>query len=38
VTVEYLSGDQIARYGRFAGELSAQELEEFFRLDTLALE
>ncbi|MEU9191254.1 DUF4158 domain-containing protein [Streptomyces sp. NPDC048484] len=38
MTVEYLSEDQIARYGRFAGEPSAQELEEFFRLDAEALE
>ncbi|WSY79532.1 DUF4158 domain-containing protein [Streptomyces sp. NBC_00879] len=38
MTVEYLSEDQTARYGRFAGEPSAQEPEEFFRLDTVALE
>lgn len=33
-----LSEDQIARFGRFAGEPSAQELEKFFRLDAVALE
>ncbi|MCX4827108.1 DUF4158 domain-containing protein [Streptomyces sp. NBC_01142] len=38
MTVGYLSEDQTARYGRFAGEPSVQELEEFFRLDTVALE
>ncbi|WP_435802529.1 DUF4158 domain-containing protein [Streptomyces avermitilis] len=38
MTVEYLSEDQIARFGRFAGEPSAQELEEFFRLDAVALQ
>ena len=38
MTVEYLSEEQIARYGRFAGEPSVQELEEFFRLDATALE
>jgi hypothetical protein len=38
VTDEYLSEDQIARCGHFAGEPSAQELEEFFRLDAVALE
>ncbi|MCX4596498.1 Tn3 family transposase [Streptomyces sp. NBC_01549] len=38
MTVEYLSEDQIGRYGRFAGEPSVQELEEFFRLDAVALE
>ncbi|MGA5131111.1 DUF4158 domain-containing protein [Streptomyces olivoreticuli] len=32
------SEDQIARYGRFAGEPSAQELEDFLRLDAAALE
>ncbi|MFJ9615353.1 DUF4158 domain-containing protein [Streptomyces noursei] len=35
--VEYLSDDQ-ARYGRYAGERSVQELESFFCLDTEALE
>ncbi|MCY0924393.1 MULTISPECIES: DUF4158 domain-containing protein [unclassified Streptomyces] len=38
MSVEYLSGDQIARFGRFAQEPSPQELEAFFRLDELALE
>ncbi|WP_331719031.1 DUF4158 domain-containing protein (plasmid) [Streptomyces sp. NBC_00289] len=38
MSVEYLSDDQVARYGRFAEEPSAQELEEFFRLDSVALE
>jgi len=37
VTVEYLSDDQAARYGRFAQEPSPQELEAFFRLDEAAL-
>lgn len=36
--VECLSDDQGARYGRFAEEPAVQELEEFFRLDTAALE
>ncbi|WP_438484880.1 DUF4158 domain-containing protein [Streptomyces sp. S186] len=36
--VEYPSDAQVARYGRFAGEPSVQELESFFRLDTEALE
>lgn len=38
MTVGYLSEDQIARYARFVGEPSVQELEEFFRLDAVALE
>jgi TnpA family transposase len=38
VTLEYLSDDQVARYGRFAQEPSPQELEAFFRLDESALE
>lgn len=38
MTVEYLSDDQAARYGQFAEEPSTQDLEEFFRLDTAALE
>ncbi|MFJ2210919.1 DUF4158 domain-containing protein [Streptomyces sp. NPDC101062] len=38
MTVEYLSEDQIARYGRFVGEPSAHELEAFFRLDAVAIE
>jgi hypothetical protein len=38
VTAEYLSSDQVARYGRFAQEPSPQELEAFFRLDESALE
>ena len=36
--VEYLSVEQEARYGRFATEPSPGELEQFFRLDTRALE
>ncbi|MGW3360817.1 DUF4158 domain-containing protein [Streptomyces bungoensis] len=36
--VEYLSAEQEARYGRFATEPSPGELEQFFRLDTRALE
>ncbi|MBV9026946.1 MAG: Tn3 family transposase [Streptomycetaceae bacterium] len=38
MSVEYLSDDQVARYGRFVGEPTVQELESFFRLDTEALE
>ncbi len=38
MSVEYLSDDQVARYGRFAQEPSPQELEAFFRLDEAALE
>ncbi|MER5733356.1 DUF4158 domain-containing protein [Streptomyces sp. NPDC002138] len=38
MTVEYLSEEQIARYGGFVGERSVQELEEFFRLDVAAME
>lgn len=38
MAVDYLSEEQRARYGRFAGEPSVQELEEFFRLDAVALE
>lgn len=36
--VEYLSAEQEARYGRFATEPSPGELEQFFRLDSRALE
>ncbi|WP_327282103.1 DUF4158 domain-containing protein [Streptomyces sp. NBC_01205] len=36
--VEYLSAEQEARYGRFATEPSPGELEQFFRLDTKALD
>jgi hypothetical protein len=36
--VEYLSAEQESRYGRFATEPSPGELEQFFRLDTRALE
>jgi Domain of unknown function (DUF4158) len=35
--VEYLSVEQEARYGRFVGEPSPGELEQFFRLDSEAL-
>ena len=31
--VEFLSDEQVAAYGRFAGELPAGELERFFFLD-----
>lgn len=33
MTVEFLSGDQAAAYGRFAGEPMKAELERFFLLD-----
>jgi hypothetical protein len=33
VPVEFLSDDQAAAYGRFAGEPSRAELERFFFLD-----
>ncbi|GAA1267745.1 hypothetical protein GCM10009677_20260 [Sphaerisporangium rubeum] len=33
---EFLSDEQIARYGRFPEEPSAAELEQFFRLDRSA--
>lgn len=36
--VEYLSAEQEARYGQFATEPSLRELEQFFRLDTKALD
>ncbi|PRX45336.1 Tn3 transposase DDE domain-containing protein [Nonomuraea fuscirosea] len=35
---EFLSDQQIARYGRFPEEPSAAELEQFFRLDRRALD
>ena len=35
--VEYLSVEQEVRYGRFAGEPSPGELEQFSRLDSEAL-
>jgi Domain of unknown function (DUF4158) len=35
---EFLSDEQIARYGRFPEEPSAAELEQFFRLDRRALD
>ena len=37
VPVEYLSAEQEVRYGRFAGEPSPGELEQFSRLDSEAL-
>src|SRR5260370_20613048 len=37
MSVEYLSVEQEARYGRFAAEPSPGELEQFFRLDSEAL-
>ncbi|MFJ2032935.1 DUF4158 domain-containing protein [Streptosporangium sp. NPDC087985] len=36
--VEYLSAEQEARYGRFAMEPSPGKLEQFFRMDTEAVE
>ncbi|MBB5076333.1 hypothetical protein [Nonomuraea endophytica] len=33
---EFLSDEQVARYGRFPEEPTALELEQFFRLDALA--
>jgi Tn3 transposase DDE domain len=38
MSVENLSEEQVARYGRFAGDPTPQELEEFFFLDETALE
>lgn len=38
MSVENLSEEQVARYGRFAEDPSPLELEEFFRLDGTALE
>lgn len=38
MSVENLSDEQVARYGRFAGDPTPQELEEFFFLDETALE
>ena len=35
---EFLSDEQVARYGRFPQEPSATELEQFFRLDQSALD
>lgn len=35
---EFLSDEQIARYGRFPEEPSSAELEQFFRLDRSALD
>ncbi|MBB5775882.1 DUF4158 domain-containing protein [Nonomuraea jabiensis] len=35
---EFLSGEQVARYGRFPDEPSPAELEQFFRLDRAALD
>jgi hypothetical protein len=37
VPVEFLSEEQVARFGRFAGDPSPVELERFFRLDAEAL-
>ena len=38
VPVDFLSDEQVARYGRFAAEPSAGELEAFFRLTVQARE
>lgn len=38
MAVDFPSEEQKARYARFAGEPSVQELEEFFRLDAVALD
>ncbi|MBS2965384.1 DUF4158 domain-containing protein [Actinocrinis puniceicyclus] len=38
MSVKNLSDEQVARYGRFAGDPTPQELEEFFFLDDAALE
>ncbi|MBN6057714.1 DUF4158 domain-containing protein, partial [Nonomuraea sp. RK-328] len=35
---EFLSDEQVARYGRFPAEPSPAELEQFFRLDRSALD
>ncbi|WP_406421283.1 DUF4158 domain-containing protein [Streptomyces sp. NBC_00873] len=35
--VDFLSDDQVSRYGRFAAAPTPGELEQFFRLDTQAL-
>lgn len=35
---EFLSDEQIARYGRFPEEPSPAELEQFFQLDRAALD
>jgi hypothetical protein len=35
---EFLSDEQVARYGRFPQEPSVAELEQFFRLDRVAFE
>ncbi|MEH0517140.1 MULTISPECIES: DUF4158 domain-containing protein [unclassified Streptomyces] len=36
--VDFLSDDQVSRYGRFAAEPTPGELEQFFRLDGRARE
>ena len=36
--VDFLSDDQVSRYGRFAAEPTPGELEQFFRLDAPGLE
>jgi Domain of unknown function (DUF4158) len=36
--VDFLSDEQVARYRRFRPEVSVAELEQFFRLDSRALE
>jgi hypothetical protein len=38
VPVEFLSDEQVARFGRFVGDLSLVDLERFFRLDAGAVQ
>jgi hypothetical protein len=38
VPVEFLSDQQVARFGRFVGDLSPVDLERFFRLDAGAVQ
>jgi hypothetical protein len=38
MSVENPSEEQVARYGRFAGDPTPRDLEEFFFLDEIVLE